>query len=89
MQLEPDTLGAVVNRLKRAQGQLAGVLRMIDGEGTPVREFVRITSPVPRDSDSDFSAKRHDERRKQGPEANTHDIERTHVELQRHLLRDV
>ena len=32
MQLEADTLRSVTNRLKRAQGQLAGVLRMIEEE---------------------------------------------------------
>jgi len=30
MQLEPETLKSVTNRLKRAQGQLSGVLRMIE-----------------------------------------------------------
>lgn len=30
MQLDPENLSAVINRLKRAQGQLAGVLRMIE-----------------------------------------------------------
>ena len=30
MQLDVDSLGPVVNRLRRAQGQLAGVLRMIE-----------------------------------------------------------
>ena len=32
MQLEPDTLKSITNRLKRAQGQLSGVLRMIEEE---------------------------------------------------------
>ena len=32
MQLEADTLKSVMNRLKRAQGQLAGVLRMLEEE---------------------------------------------------------
>lgn len=32
MQLEADTLKSVTNRLKRAQGQLAGVLRMLEEE---------------------------------------------------------
>jgi len=32
MQLEPETLKSVTNRLKRAQGQLSGVLRMIEEE---------------------------------------------------------
>ena len=30
MQLDVETVGPVVNRLRRAQGQLAGVLRMLD-----------------------------------------------------------
>ena len=32
MQLEADTLTSVTNRLKRAQGQLSGVLRMLEEE---------------------------------------------------------
>ncbi|TRW44083.1 metal-sensitive transcriptional regulator [Georgenia yuyongxinii] len=32
MQLDRDEMGKVVNRLKRAQGQLAGVLRMLEEE---------------------------------------------------------
>lgn len=30
VQLAPEEMGAVVNRLRRAQGQLGGVLRMIE-----------------------------------------------------------
>jgi DNA-binding FrmR family transcriptional regulator len=30
VQLDVETVGPVVNRLRRAQGQLAGVLRMLD-----------------------------------------------------------
>lgn len=33
MELSLDTRRPVVNRLKRAQGQLAGVIRMIEEEG--------------------------------------------------------
>ncbi len=32
MQLDPDNVAPVANRLKRAQGQLAGVLRMLEDE---------------------------------------------------------
>lgn len=32
MQVQAESLGSVVNRLKRAQGQLAGVVRMIEEE---------------------------------------------------------
>jgi DNA-binding FrmR family transcriptional regulator len=34
MQLDPSELGAAINRIKRAQGQLAGVLRMIEERRT-------------------------------------------------------
>lgn len=30
MELEPADMGKVVNRMKRAQGQLAGVIRMLE-----------------------------------------------------------
>lgn len=30
MELDPDDMGPVINRIKRAQGQLAGVLRMLE-----------------------------------------------------------
>ena len=39
VQLNPDEMGAVVNRLRRAQGQIGGVLRMID-EGRDCKEIV-------------------------------------------------
>lgn len=38
-QADPDARVAVVNRIKRAQGQLAGVLRMIE-EGRDIEEVV-------------------------------------------------
>ncbi len=30
MELDPDSMTPVINRIKRAQGQLAGVLRMLE-----------------------------------------------------------
>jgi DNA-binding FrmR family transcriptional regulator len=39
MQLDPDDLQAVVPRLRRAQGQIGGVLKMID-EGRDCTELV-------------------------------------------------
>ena len=56
---------------------------MIEMHGVPVREYVRETSPIPRDEDSDFAEISHPSRTKQGPEANTHDIEKTDVEKPR------
>ncbi len=56
---------------------------MIEIEGAPVRDYVKSIAPVPKEQDSDFSEQRHDQRSKQGPEANTHDIEKTEIERPR------
>lgn len=39
VELAPDNLGSVVNRLRRAQGQIGGVLKMIEG-GRDCQEIV-------------------------------------------------
>ncbi len=58
---------------------------MIEQEGLPVRDFVKNISPIARDMDSDFAEKFHDLRRKQGPEVNTHDIEKSEIERPRYF----
>ncbi|MFG1913134.1 metal-sensitive transcriptional regulator [Kribbella sp. NPDC048928] len=45
--LEPSELGPVVNRIKRAQGQLAGVLRMLE-EGRDCEDVVTQLAAVSR-----------------------------------------
>ena len=39
MQLDPDEMTPVINRIKRAQGQLAGVLRLLE-EGRDCEDVV-------------------------------------------------
>jgi len=39
VELNPDEMGAIVNRLRRAQGQIGGVLRMIE-EGRDCKDIV-------------------------------------------------
>ena len=39
VELNPDDMGAVVNRLRRAQGQIGGILRMIE-EGRKCQDIV-------------------------------------------------
>lgn len=56
---------------------------MIEIEGAPIREYVKSVAPLPREEDTDYAEERHDERSKQGPEANTHDIEKTDIERPR------
>jgi len=39
VQLNPDELGAVINRLRRAEGQIGGVLRMLE-QGRDCKDVV-------------------------------------------------
>ena len=45
MDLDPNQMGKVINRLKRAQGQLAGVVRMLE-EGRDCEDIVTQLSAV-------------------------------------------
>jgi DNA-binding FrmR family transcriptional regulator len=47
MQLDPDDMTPVINRIKRAQGQLAGVLRMLE-EGRECEDVVTQLAAVSR-----------------------------------------
>jgi len=47
MELDPQSMGPVINRIKRAQGQLAGVLRMLE-EGRDLQEIVNQLKAVSR-----------------------------------------
>lgn len=82
---DKQKLQVVAGSMREAFGikYVARKAGMIEKEGTPVRDYVKMVSPLPRDKDTDFSEQRHDQRRKQGPEANTHDIERTDIERPR------
>ncbi|WP_372729774.1 metal-sensitive transcriptional regulator [Nocardioides sp.] len=47
MELNPQDMGPVINRIKRAQGQLAGVLRMLE-EGRDCEDVVTQLAAVSR-----------------------------------------
>jgi DNA-binding FrmR family transcriptional regulator len=47
VELNPEEMGAVINRLRRAQGQIGGVLRMIE-EGRDCKEVVTQLAAVNR-----------------------------------------
>jgi DNA-binding FrmR family transcriptional regulator len=46
-ELKPEDMGAVINRIKRAQGQLGGVLRMLE-EGRECEDVVIQLAAVSR-----------------------------------------
>ncbi|MCB1507458.1 MAG: flagellar motor protein MotB [Hyphomicrobiaceae bacterium] len=56
---------------------------MIEIEGAPLRDFLRQVGIISDDSDTDYAAEQQDLRTRQGPEANTHDIEMSEVEIPR------
>ncbi|HEY5115206.1 MAG TPA: metal-sensitive transcriptional regulator [Nakamurella sp.] len=47
VELAPESMGTVVNRLRRAQGQIGGVLRMIE-EGRDCQDIVMQLAAVSR-----------------------------------------
>lgn len=47
MQLEDDVVGSVVNRLRRAEGQIGGVIRMLQ-EGRDCKDVVTQLAAVSR-----------------------------------------
>ena len=56
---------------------------IIEVEGIPVRDYMKDISQVHQEMDSDFAQERHDQRSKQGPEANTHDTMEADIEKPR------
>ncbi len=47
VEIAPESMGSVVNRLRRAQGQIGGVLRMIE-EGRDCQDIVTQLAAVSR-----------------------------------------
>lgn len=56
---------------------------IIEVEGIPVRDYMKQITQVPQELDSDFAQERHDNRQKQGPEANTYDTLKADIEKPR------
>ncbi len=56
---------------------------IIEVEGIPIRQYMKDITQVEQENDSDFSNERHEKRRKQGPEANTHDTMEADIEKPR------
>lgn len=79
---DEQKLQVVAGSLRDAFGviqitQRAGV---IERDGTPQREFLRLLDMEATSTETEFATEDHDRRPQQGPEANTHTIEPTDVE---------
>ena len=83
---DKEKLQVVAGSMREAFGvkKIARKAGMIEIEGAPIREYVKSVSAIADESkDSDYDNVRQDERSKQGPEANTHDIERNNIQQTR------
>ncbi len=79
---DKEKLQVVAGSMRDAFGikEVARKAGMIEIEGAPTREFIKSVSAVEDETkDSDYDNVRQDDRSKQGPEANTHDIERNNI----------
>ncbi len=82
---DKQKLQVVAGSIKDAFGikqvtKRAGVLEI---DGVPLREFMKDITYERQITDSDFATESHPENRKQGPEANTHTIQKTDIEKPR------
>jgi chemotaxis protein MotB len=83
---DKEKLEVVAGSMRDAFGvkDVARKAGMIEIHGAPVRQYVKSVSSVDdQRKDSDFDDINQDERSKQGPEANTHDIERNNIKQTR------
>ena len=56
---------------------------IIEVEGIPLRDYMKDVSRSPQDLDSDFAQLQHDQKRRQGPEADTNSILKADIEKPR------
>lgn len=80
---DKEKLQVVAGSLREAFGiiqiqQRAGI---IERTGNPEREYIKELSEEDEQHQSEFASEPHDENTRQGPEANTHEVERAEVEL--------
>lgn len=82
---DKEKMQVVAGSMRDAFGVKKVVMKagIVEINGVPVREFVKQMSQVTRENDTDYSDKRHDQRTRQGPEANTHDYVQSEIERPR------
>ncbi len=82
---DKEKLQIVAGSMRDAFGVKSETLKagMIEIEGAPVRDYIKKVAPKERENDTDYADVRHDRRTKQGPEARTHDYEKTDIKRPR------
>ncbi len=84
---DKEKLQVVAGSIKDAFGikKISRKAGMIEIEGAPVREYVKKIAAQPQEMDSDFAVESHDQKNKQGPEANTHEYKEADIEKPRNF----
>lgn len=82
---DDEKLQVVAGSLKDAFGVIKVQARagIIERDGNPQRDFVKSVTTEEQNVQTEFAEVSHNDRSKQGPEANTHDIEKSEVEIPR------
>jgi len=82
---DDEKLQVVAGSMKEAFGVIQTEARagIIERDGNPQRDFVKSLTLDEQSSQTEFSDVDHNDRSKQGAEANTHDIEKSEVETPR------
>ncbi|PTW59465.1 chemotaxis protein MotB [Breoghania corrubedonensis] len=82
---DKEKLQVVAGSMKDAFGVKENSRRsgVIEVKGIPIRDYMKDVSQRPTEKDSDFATEQHEQRSKQGPEANTHDVEKANIERPR------
>jgi len=80
-----EKLQVVAGSIKEAFGVIKIQARagIIERDGNPQRDFVKSLTIEDQSTETEFAEVKHNDRTKQGPEANTHDIEKSEVEIPR------
>ncbi|MEO1067254.1 MAG: flagellar motor protein MotB [Pseudomonadota bacterium] len=78
---DKEKLQVVAGSLKEAFGVVEVQLKngVVEHEGVPIRDYLKQVAIIDKENDADFEAVKKDTSRKQGPEANTHEIEQAKI----------
>ncbi len=82
---DKEKLQVVAGSMREAFGvkETSRKTGIIEVEGIPIRDYMKDISQVEQETDSDFALERHEKKRKQGPEANTHNTMKAEIEKPR------
>ncbi|WP_068086969.1 OmpA/MotB family protein [Polycladidibacter stylochi] len=82
---DKEKLQVVAGSIKDAFGvkQVAKRAGVLEIDGLPLRDYMKDLTQEQQETDSDFASEAHEERRKQGPEANTYDTVKAKIEKPR------